>query len=427
MNELVDLYGPEMTLDHCILGQNLNLGVIRGFARLDALAAISSPDVFDQHHNPQGTQRELNNKHAREATDYAVEAASSPPDIEPRAFTEVILNARDRAVLSVVDSQTHEELDFSSTDPLEAQPRHVSVRLNLRHLTYPPPSTDPQISRVDGNHRLSQLGLPDPDELDEFPVVPFALFVGLSTDQERALFRDINGTQQKMETAHLDTIQLKLKGSELLKTEGGRSLWLAQQLAEHGRAFEGKVFFGGSKKGPKQAAGSVPPVKINALKGAVAATLREIPEVEAELFNDLDESGETIYSETAALQVLALIDRYWKAVARAYPLAWQDRSNYILLQSIGLTAFARLGAAVIRRQLMEEGKIEQEDFNKVLDHVAGDVPLDRDKFPGLAGLAGAKEVYKRLSVAMNSQAIKVTAAKKRLQEELGGGSPLDGD
>jgi len=55
-------YGNSIVLDNCIVGENLNLTSIRGYARLDILAAISSPDVFDQIYNEHGTQRDLNQK-----------------------------------------------------------------------------------------------------------------------------------------------------------------------------------------------------------------------------------------------------------------------------------------------------------------------------------------------------------------------------
>lgn len=428
MNDLVEVYGPDLSIKSCVLGNNLNLAVIRGFARLDVLAAISAPDVFDREDNPQGTQRDLNSRHALEATAYALESVGVPPDSAPRAFTEVILNARDRSVISVIDHEADREIDFSSLDPIDLGPRIVDLRVNIRQLEFPHPLSDPAISRVDGNHRLSQVDLPDVDSESDYPVIPFAMFVGLSVDQERALFRDINGTQMKMETAHLDTIKLKLQGSELLKTEGGRALWIAQILAEQGHAFEGKVFFGGAKKGAKAATGMVPPIKINALKGAVAATCREMTDVEASIYGvEIDEEGNTLPpDEYKVAQVIELIDLFWKAVASAFPEAWQDRKNFILLQAIGLNAFSRLGADVIQRQFLREGRIGQADFDAVLEHVASRVTLRREEYPGLAGLAGAKEVYRKLSNALNADAVEVTMAKKALEKLVRKPGPLDG-
>ena len=95
-------------------------------------------------------------------------------------------------------------------------------------------------------------------------------------------------------------------------------------------------------------------------------------------------------------QVFILIDRYWTAVKNAFPQAWQDRTNYILLQTIGLTAFSKLGADVIQNQVYEAESYEQHDFDVALQHLSTNISLRREDFPGLAGLSGAKQVYLRL-------------------------------
>ena len=94
-DDLVRRRGAVLDLGPCLIGENLNLLVLRGFARLDELADISAPDVFDMVANTKGTQRALKPKHASESFEYAMEALNQPPENEPRCFPEVILNARD--------------------------------------------------------------------------------------------------------------------------------------------------------------------------------------------------------------------------------------------------------------------------------------------------------------------------------------------
>jgi len=72
------LYGKQIDLGLCLVAKNLNLQSLRGAARLDKLAIISAPDVFDAVLNQQGTQRDTVEKHAREAFDYAKDAAQLP-------------------------------------------------------------------------------------------------------------------------------------------------------------------------------------------------------------------------------------------------------------------------------------------------------------------------------------------------------------
>jgi DGQHR domain-containing protein len=432
MSEAMDRFGTEVEIDHCILGGNLNLVAVRGFARLDLLAAISRPDVFDQVRNPLGTQRELQKSHASQAIKYATEAMGVGAETDPRAFPEVILNARDRAVVSIFDREDSAELDvMSAGSDAEFEPRAVSLRIDLQQLAAEQEEESPAISRVDGNHRLSQAVAEVDDPHDSFPVVPFAMFVGLTDDQERALFRDINGNQKPMQTAHLDSIRIRLEATSgrLLQDESGRALWFAQQLAQPGRAFEGLVFFGGSARGARAESGKVPPVKINTLKSAIQTTLRDASRLELEfrLNNRLDEDGMIhIVDQDDADQVLELLDTYWKAVRDAFSDAWQDRRGHILLQSIGITAFSRLAADVIEERVFDKQAVEQEDFDVVMQAIASKVSLRREEFPGIAGLAGAKVVYQKLLAARTPDTVAVQNVRSQLRARLGQeGSPLD--
>ncbi|WP_157603126.1 DNA sulfur modification protein DndB [Rathayibacter sp. Leaf299] len=424
----VSRFGSEIEIAHCILGGNLNLSVVRGFARLDLLAAVSRPDVYDQVLNPLGTQRLLEKSHATQAVEYAVSSSTVAADTDPRAFPEIILNARDRSAVSVFSAdEDSSELDLISTSPAEFDPRPVNLRIDL-DLIASDGSGLPRISRVDGNHRLSQAIPEEGDDLDTFPVVPFALFIGLTDDQERALFRDINGTQKPMQTAHLDTIRLRLEGSSnLLQSEAGRALWLARELSESGRAFEGKVFFGGNTKGPKSVSGKVPPIRINALKGAVMTTLREAPRLEVDFLGIGSETSadDSVVTEEQALQIVVLLDRYWVAVKKAYPVAWQDRYGFVLLQAIGLTAFSRLAGDVITELAYEKSSVQQSDFDLVLSTIAAKVDLARESFPGLAGLAGAKVLYQKLLASMTQSDVNVASVKKQLLGDVVIPSPLD--
>jgi hypothetical protein len=275
---------------------------------------------------------------------------------------------------------------------------------------------NPQISRVDGNHRLSKATevVIDGDFDGDFPMVPFALFVGLTADQERSLFRDINGEQKKMETAHLATITLKLKQvPELLSTDSGRALWIAQKLSEEGQPFEDLVFFGGDKKAYKEIGRSVPPIRISTLKGAVQATLKDCRTLSKLAENFTTDSPTDDQLLDSASTYLALVSLYWHAVRFAFPEAWQDRTNFILLQSIGITGFSKLASVIIDEQI-EKDSISQEDFNLVLSHVASKVDITKAAWSGFAGLAGAKRVYEKLYAA-STDGLDAT----RLRQQLG--------
>ena len=112
----------------------------------------------------------------------------------------------------------------------------------------------------------------------------------------------------------------------------------------------------------------------------------------------LDEEAESPTEEnrlTDARNKLILLTRFWTAVRTNFPAAWQDRTNFVLLQAIGLNAFSRLAAVVID-ELVESRKVHQKDFDLVLKHISTKVDLSRDAWQGFAGLAGAKQVFNKL-------------------------------
>jgi DGQHR domain-containing protein len=419
MSDLRAKYGRYINLGSAVIGRNLNLWVLRGFAHMDLLSEISSADVYDEHKNPQGTQRDLTKSHSQEALDYAIGSELVSPELDPRAFPEVILNARDGAVLEVFESSRESEpISFDSLNGLqEGELKLVSIRVRTEALTWPKPPYQPQISRVDGNHRLYQAenSQEEEDENEFLPEIPFSLFVGLDAAQERKLFKDINANQKGMESAFLDTI-VHSQSDEitLLTDDKTRALAIAKRLTSQGNAFDGKVFTGGSKKGAKEKYGEVPPLKLNALKRAVQTTLKKADRLVAAQLPTLGDSNELTTAEFSRKlaegvdAITVLLDRYWKAVGYAYPEAWQNRKDFILLQSIGLEGFSLLAARIIEDLVFNVKRWEQEDFNGVLQKLAENFKLDKIAFPGIAGAAGAAEVFTQATRKL-TQDVQITA------------------
>lgn len=402
MGELVNRFGEELTIANLIMGSNLNLRVVRGFASLDQLALISAPDVFDEIKNPLGTQRDPDKKHAQDALDYALESQNVSSVEAPHAFSEIILNVRDTNVIRILKDGL--ELDLGDINETSGQVFNCSIKI-LNTLIDESREIDPQISRVDGNHRLLKVreylfSLND-DDLASLPMVPFAIFVGLTPDQERSLFKDINGTQKTMNTSHLAQIRERLEGNNLLLDiiKGGRPLWISQRLLGNGGAFAGKVYKGGGKSGYKQTGLPIPPVTLASLKTAINKTLSSSDQLEAIKIVKPENDELTNLVETYEARA-QLINRFWLAVAKAYPEAWQDKKNYVLLQSIGLSAMSKLAGKVIDEGIRSK-KATQSDFDIMLKHVASLVNLKKENFEGIAGESGANVVFKQLFDAMN--------------------------
>lgn len=394
-------FGDKLVIANCIIGRNLNLSSVRGFARLDLLSDISSADVFDQVNNKFGTQRELKPKHAAEAGEYAVASSKSEPDIDPRAFTEVILNVRDLKAIRIMHEGS--QIDFSSLKSNLEGSLVVDVEVDLTELKLPQEEFNPQISRVDGNHRLSAVPPLDQREGVQFPVIPFALFVGLGADQERKIFRDINGNQVKMSTAHLAQIHISLEGDGAILDQKSRSLWLAKKLSSPGYAFQDMVYMGGAKTGLKAALGTIPPINLNSLESMVRETLRGLEGLQLELFSDEEvrsakEGDEYAFDSLLenANRLATLLNRFWLSIRQEYPDAWQDKKNHILLQSIGLISTSKFASELIR-ELIADSNISQQAFVlEIKKLVSAGFTYEKKNYEGLAGGAGAQKVFGQL-------------------------------
>lgn len=405
---LRDKYGEYVDLGFCIIGRNLNVITARGYSSLFTLAQISGPDILDPILNPFGTQRDLNAKHSEEALEYALTADDVDPAKEPRAFPEITLNARDKNVLRFTHVSGG-DLDFEAISE-ELIPDTIVAKVSVRvdSLTFPVPPLNPQISRIDGNHRLSQAqrvleSTEDPAELQEISEalnVPFALYVGMTPQQERKIFSAYNGKHKGMPAAIIDNFEMGSNSDiENIRELKSAARWLAIEMQKEGRPFYGKVHLGGSKLGAKQKFGEAPPLTNRGLATAILTTLEKCNQLTPRLFPAYDPTDPIEETElkiqeriASANKMLSYLDLYWSAVRDAFPQAWDDKKNYILMSSIGIGGFSQLAGPVIENLVVSKGKKEYEHFRAVMDYMARSVPLDRDNFRGIAGAGGVKRV-----------------------------------
>jgi DGQHR domain-containing protein len=407
-NSLKDKYGEYIDLGFCIIGRNLNVISARGFASLITLAQISGPDVLDPILNPHGTQRDLNSKHSEEALEYALSAEDVDSAREPRAFPEITLNARDKSVLRFTQLSGG-ELDFDAiSEELIPDTLVAKVSVRVDSLVIPVPPLNPKISRIDGNHRLSQaqtISLETDDSvalesITEALNVPFALYVGMTAEQERKIFAAYNGKHKGMPAAIIDNFETSANTTiENIRELKSAARWLAIELQKEGRPFYGKVHLGGSKIGAKHKFGEAPPLTNRGLATAILTTLEKCSQLTPRLFPAYDplepfEETEIRIQEriTSANKMLSYLDLYWSAVRDAFPAAWDDKKSYILMSSIGIGGFSQLAGPVIENLVVSKGKKDYEHFRAVMDYMAREVSLDRANFSGIAGAGGVKRV-----------------------------------
>jgi len=419
MSDVSKLLGSNTAVfSPAVVGQSLSLWVLRGSAELDKLAAVAFADVANDITNPNAPQRLADTTHAKEALNYALGMGEDLIDNTVRFFPEVILNVRDTSVLRVLN-ELGEELAFDSIDGLQGDSRVVSLEINLEKINRALP--EPQISTVDGNHRLIRAYEMKQESPDlEFPLVSYAILVGLTKNQETILFRDVNGEHRGMSTSHLAAISYQVEPLEvLLKHAAGQANWLAHKLCEVDQPFHLMVSSYSDKSVYKLQNIPVPPITLQGLKTAVQRTISKSEQLKQSL-DPINASPSELpkLAEAAAVG----LSYFWSAVRLNFPEAWQDKKNFILLQSIGLNAFSMLGAEVIDRAITQ-GKMSQDDFNLVLKHIANHVDLLKVNYEGVAGAAGADRVYKDLFAALSKDMDKTTmleawgtSAKSALEE-----------
>jgi DGQHR domain-containing protein len=351
--------------------KNLDTICFRGSAPLAHLAMISQPDIFDQVTNPKGLQRDLSPKHASLAFEYV----HRPRNAEyPRAFPEVVLNVRDKRVLKTdeVNGSPIVKLQFAVSEMKDGK---VSV------------------SRVDGNHRLYYATGDDRRE-PLLAEVPFQIHVGLSQEQERALFVDINSNQKGLSSSHLAVMQNRLSPDEI-EIRDHLDRWIASKLSRDPESpWHGMIHEGGSKRGTRQQ-GLTRLVNFASIQGGITKLLSK-----SQYIHDLGD---------AQLQYIVLRN-YWQAVKVVFSEEWANPKDYLLLKNIGVWSLSILAAAIIDR-CMPLGRVDIKDFARYLQQA-------RSRFDWSKEATGERAV---VGMSGNKAALIIAAAMaEELTDETGG-------
>jgi DGQHR domain-containing protein len=352
----------------CIKGVSLNTTVYRGFARARDLAEISEPDVFDQKTNPDGTQRDLKEWHARQAHAYGSGKISR--QTTQRIWPEVLLNVRDTKVVGVGNPDSN---GFVKIDVFEE-------KIENRH------GVNPQISRVDGNHRLFYAaGYSDKKrkvELDPLDsLIPFSITVGLDKKEEAALFGDINGNAVKINTSHLDHLRYRLIGDEAIKKEEV-ALWIAEELAKDQESpFYNCVYLGG-----KRTKGNSYLLSLDTLKEGLTTLLNRSKELPK------DEIPFELKSKA--------IRNFWRAIKNTFLEEWtglltKPKSN-LLLSYFGYLALSRLGSDIIDTSIRHACPTIDYMQQQLLG-IKNNVKWTKDgTFKGYGGKGGSDTAYEEM-------------------------------
>lgn len=323
----------------------MGLRVARGYARICDLADISRPDIYDASRNPTGTQRDLSPKHARDAYEYV-------RNEEVGFFPEVFLALRDPAAATL--KMTNTDSGFGNLEI---------------HLASIRSSNEIKISRIDGNHRLQFAD----GKSEGFPrienMVSFCIAIDISKEQEIKLFRDINNNQRRMNTSHLDNIDLRLSDDRIVARRDP-ALYIAKMLRDDPNSvLHGKIYDGGRSDVTKF-------IPLRTIKTGLEYMLSRPTRLTS--LDDTDVQATVIKNYFSAL-------RSWE------PEAWANPKEYLMLRGAGLWGVCFLGANVIDRAL-GRGKYKPTDMLAILRSGAEWNWSKGGDFQGYSGRSGALKI-----------------------------------
>lgn len=321
----------------------LGVDVVRGFAPLNKLASISRADVFDEKTNPNGTQRDLSPSHARAAYEYARNSKKG-------YWPEVFLCLRDHSVARFIDTN-------DGFGILEVDENKIAK------------SAEIAISRVDGNHRLHLADGKTPNVPPLEKTVSFCLAMDLTLFDEIRLFRDINDNQKRMDTSHLDKIELRLTEDDIVRSRNP-SLFIASRLADDPDSPLRDFIYQGGKRPP----GAFIPLR--AMNTGIEYML----------------SRQTKLTAMGGADAQAvLIKNYFSALRAWVPEAWEQPKDYILLRGAGLWGSCFLGAEIIDRSLAKNSFSVDAMVEVLKSGKKWDWTRNGD-FQGLSGRGGAVKI-----------------------------------
>jgi len=334
-----------------IKGKVLGVNVYRGYMKLSELAYLSKADVYDVKNNPNGTQRDLSPKHAKEAYEYIKNS-------EFGFWPEVFLCVRDNSIITF--NSISDEFPEIGTLKFE-----VEKIINSKSVL---------LSRVDGNHRLHH-GNNDKKGYSKIEKeISFCIAFGLTRKEEIKLFKDINKNQKAMNTSHLDGIDVRLSPEDELKRRDPE-LYIGKTLGtDKSSPFYERIYDGGKK-----------PIGVDVPLRAIKTGLKYM----------FSKSTQLPRLDNTDAQYI-VIKNYFNAVKKWIPKAWEKPKEYLALRGVGLWSICYLGSQVIDRGLINS-KFDTQTFLDILNSGKEWDWSNKGDFKGYAGAQGAQEISNKIA------------------------------
>lgn len=325
-----------------------------GAAPARDLFRISFADVLNEE-TGDGYQRPFDHRHSREFRSYIERPGA--------ATIPLTFNLRGQAGDA-----------WTLTD--EGSVSLLSVRL-------PNESLSPVMAQVDCQHRLGMMA-------DSDISLTFQCFLGLTREQEMAVFNVINAKAKGLSSSLLDFHATKLDaGTGGLPLE----LFIAKRLNDD----TGSVWFSRVKLGGANTQGVHRRVSLRGLQTATRLLLQRSPLGAAPHLSSTDK--------------YEVVRAFWQAVASAWPEAWSQPRSHLLMKGVGVTALSLLGADIIPLLFSRQENPSPEAFQDYLSRVADIDWSNTGPFKGFGGRQGAVEVHQALRAALFAPGLAVVRTR----------------
>ncbi|NQS90218.1 DGQHR domain-containing protein [Patescibacteria group bacterium] len=331
---------------YAMSGNTFGVKCYRGFAPLATLSKMSKADEFHQIDNPEGTQRDLRPKHAREAYEYAKSNKHGKNALWP----ELILNIRDGSPIDIRPRAV-------TKGPKEEGLSFAKIRIDWEKINKLKEEGKISISRVDGNHRLYFAGgeikpkrYPSLDDVYS----PFCITVGISKQDEMRIFKDINAKQKRLNVSHL----LRLDEQLMPDTElviANKPLWIVKKISEDRTS----PFYGEVHKGGKKGKSEKYLIKAKSLLDGIVQLLNNFP------------NHENVSNHS---KLLTAIINYFNAVKKVWPNEWEDAKGYKLMTNTGLQALGIVGGRLMQAYSSSQKPLKTDVFAAQLNILKKNIP-----------------------------------------------------
>ncbi len=317
-----------------LIGKSGHRDVLVGFAPAAVLSAISFVDVLDET-TGQGYQRRFNRRHSLEFKSYICEASS----------TTIPLTFNLRPELS----QFWEILQ----DP------GGETYLKIRN------SGQKVLSQVDCQHRL---GFMEASEVE----FSFMIYIGLSVQEEMAVFNTINAKSKGLSRSLTDYHELQLIDNvEKEKPELVVAIRLNQETDS---PWHMQLDIGGSR-----ASGMKRRASFRTMQKAVRRFIKQVPQHEF----------------TSSEEIYEVVKNFWNAVTLVLEEQWNNPRKHFITKGIGVYALSSIAADLCKESLNTTGHIPSE--GAYVDFLETFLPaLDWSSSGPLKGLGGESGVSEAL-------------------------------